>query len=279
MPHARQEPPVGAVGEREALLERSEHLSALDAALNEVIAKSKGRLVLIGGEAGVGKTSLLREFCDRSPDSVRVLWGACEALLTPGPLGPLFDVAEVTRGELEELVSTGARPHEVTSALLRELGSRRATVLVLEDLHWADEATLDVVQLLGRKVETISTLVLASYRDDELDGGHPLRVVLGELATARAVTRLDLSPLSADAVGLLAAPHGVDAEDLYRRTGGNPFFVTEALAAEAQELPRTVRDAVLARARRLNPAARTLLDAVAVAPPQAPMWLLEACAA
>jgi predicted ATPase len=179
MPRARQEPSVSAVGARDDLLERSQHLSALDAALNDVIAESTGRLVLIGGEAGVGKTSLLREFCGRSPESVRVLWGACEALLTPGPLGPLFDVAEVTRGELEELVSTGARPHEVTSALLREIGSRRATVLVLEDLHWADEATLDVVQLLGRKVETVSTLVLASYRDDELDSGHPLRVVLG----------------------------------------------------------------------------------------------------
>jgi DNA-binding CsgD family transcriptional regulator len=260
------------------LLERSAQLSALGESLDTVIAETRGRAVLIGGEAGVGKTALIREFCDQRRDSARILWGACDGLLTPGPLEPLFDVAEVTRGELEELVTTSARPHEVVAALLRELAGGRVTILVLEDLHWADEATLDVLTLLGRKVETVAALVLGSYRHDELERDHPLRIVLGELATARATSRLELSPLSTEAVGRLAKPYGVDADDLHRRTNGNPFFVTEALAAGTEELPATVRDAVLARASRLNPRARSLLDAVAVVPPQAEVWLLEVVA-
>ena len=185
MPGARREPAAAAADGRGVLLERSDQLAALGASLDGVVAEGAGALVLVRGEAGVGKTVLLQAFCDERRASARVLWGACEALLTPGPLGPLFDVAELTRGALEELVSSGATPHEVTAALVRELAHGRATVLVLEDLHWADEATLDVLRLLARKVQTVPALVLVSYRDDELDRAHPLRVVLGELATAR----------------------------------------------------------------------------------------------
>jgi DNA-binding CsgD family transcriptional regulator/tetratricopeptide (TPR) repeat protein len=275
MPNGGQEPAASAF-ERGELLERSDQLSALADSLDVVIAEAAGALVFVGGEAGVGKTVLLQAFCDQKRASARILWGACEALLTPGPLGPFFDLAEVTRGELEELVSSGARPHEVTAALIRELAGGRATVVVLEDLHWADEATLDVLRLLARKVEAIPALVLASYRDDELDRAHPLTLVLGELATARAVTRLEVAPLSADAVGELAEPHGIDAQDLYRETNGNPFFVTEVLAVGTREIPHTVRDAVLARVARLSDPARSLLEAIAIATPQAEVWFLEA---
>jgi DNA-binding CsgD family transcriptional regulator/tetratricopeptide (TPR) repeat protein len=276
MPNGGQEPAANAFDERGELLERSDQLSALADSLDVVIAEAAGALVFVGGEAGVGKTVLLQAFCDQRRASARILWGACEGLLTPGPLGPFFDLAEVTRGELEELVSSGARPHEVTAALIRELAGGRATVVVLEDLHWADEATLDVLRLLARKVEAVPALVLASYRDDELDRAHPLTLVLGELATARAVTRLEVAPLSADAVGELAEQHGLDAQDLYRETNGNPFFVTEVLAAGTQEIPHTVRDAVLARVARLSDPARSLLEAIAIATPQAEVWFLEA---
>ena len=260
------------------LLERSDQIGALAESLEAVIAEASGRLVLVGGEAGVGKTVLLRAFCDALPDSTRVLWGACEGLLTPGPLGPLFDLAETTRGELEELVSREARPHEVVAALVRELAGGRPTVVVIEDLHWADEATLDVLRLLARKVQAVPALVLASYRDDELDRAHPLTLVLGELATAHSVSRLEVPPLSADAVGALAEPYAIDIDDLHRQTRGNPFFVTEVLAAGTGEIPRTVRDAVLARVARLSEPARLLLEAIAIATPQAEVWLLEALA-
>jgi DNA-binding CsgD family transcriptional regulator/tetratricopeptide (TPR) repeat protein len=260
------------------LLERSDQLSALADALAPVGAEAAGTVVFVGGEAGAGKTVLLQAFCDERRGAARILWGACDGLLTPGPLGPLFDVAEATGGELEELVSREARPHEVTAALIRELAGGRATILVLEDLHWADEATLDVLRLLARKVHAVPALVLASYRDDELDRTHPLTLVLGELATTRAVTRVAVPPLSATAVGELAEPHGIDPEHLYRQTNGNPFYVTEVLAAGTPDIPPTVRDAVLARVARLSEPARGLLEAIAIATPQAEIWLLEALA-
>jgi DNA-binding CsgD family transcriptional regulator len=260
------------------LLERARELSMLGECLEAVQRRSRGRVLLIGGEAGVGKTALLRRFRDDCPGGARFLWGACDALFTPRPLGPFVDIAESTGGELEELMETGARPYEVAAALMRELRTRSPTVLVLEDVHGADEATLDVLRVLARRVEALPALVLASYRDDELDRGHPLRLALGELATGEATGRMKVAPLSAAAVAKLAEPLGVDAEKLYRKTSGNPFFVTEALAAGADEIPHTVRDAVLARAARLSPAARTLLDAVAVVPPQAELWLLESLA-
>ena len=270
---------VSSPAEGSELFERSRHLAALDESLTAVLTSSRGRLVLAGGEAGVGKTALLGRFCEEHGGPARVLWSACDALFTPRPLGPLLDVAEVTGGELEELVESGARPHEVAAALMGELRTRAPTILVIEDLHWADEATLDVLKLLARRIEGLRVLVLASYRDDELDRAHPLRLVLGEFASGQAVERLKLEPLSPVAVATLAEPHGVDAEELYRKTEGNPFFISEVLAAGEGAIPDTVRDAVLARAARLSPAASKLLEAAAVVPPPVELWLLEALAA
>jgi DNA-binding CsgD family transcriptional regulator/tetratricopeptide (TPR) repeat protein len=256
------------------LLERSAPLDALREAL-DVARSGSGRLVLVGGEAGGGKTALVRAFLEREP-SVRALHGACDALFTPSPLGPLLDVAEQVGGALEKLVARDTRPHAVAAELVRELRASGPTILILEDLHWADEATLDVLRLLGRRIGTVPALVIATYRDDELDVAHPLRIVVGELGTGPAVERLRVEPLSLQAVEELAAPHGVDVEELYRRTCGNPFFVTEALASGEVTVPPTVRDAVVARAARLTPEARSLLEAVAIALPPVELWLLEA---
>jgi predicted ATPase len=121
--------------------------------------------------------------------------------------------------------------------------------------------------------------VIATYRDDELELRHPLRVVLGELATTRGIERCELPRLSLEAVATLAGPHGFDAEELYRRTAGNPFFLTEVLAGGERDIPPTVRDAVLARTARLSATAAALLGAVSVARPHAELWLLEALAA
>jgi len=256
-----------------ALLERSGDLARLEAALTDVGKSGHGRMLLVGGEAGVGKTSLLREFCDGQP--ARILWGACDAMFTPRPLGPFFEIGETLGGELRELVSSEAKPHEVTAALLAELGGRRPTVVVLEDLHWADEATLDVMRLVARRVDGVPALLLASFRDDELDRAHPLRLVLGELG---ATERLTVQRLSRDAVAELAEARSVDPASLYGRTEGNPFYVTEVLATGGEQIPATVRDAVLARAARLDAGAQALLEAVAVVPPQAELWLLEGIA-
>jgi DNA-binding CsgD family transcriptional regulator/tetratricopeptide (TPR) repeat protein len=266
---------AGASG---VLLERTAELSTLADGLEAVARSGRGQVVLVGGEAGVGKTALVRRFRDEHRRSARVLWGACDPLFTPSPLGPLRVVAEETGGELDEVLARGVMPHAVVTALARELRARAPTVFVLEDAHWADEATLDVLRLLARRVETVPALVVATYRDDELDRAHPFRVLIGELATSRTVGRMRLLRLSPAAVAQLAQPHGVDAEELYRKTAGNPFFVVEALATGAEGIPDTVRDAVLARAARLSPAAGEVLEAVAVVPPRAELWLLEALA-
>jgi DNA-binding CsgD family transcriptional regulator len=259
------------------LLERGESLSLLADLLDGVRAGSEGRLVLVGGEAGVGKTALLRRFCEMQGEAVRVFWGACQPLRTPRPLGPLVDVAEAIGGTLEDLVAEAGRPHDVAVALLQELRGRPPKVLVLEDVHWADEATLDVLAVLAGRVGSAPVLVLASYRDDELDRSEQLRFVLGELV--RRPGRVKVEPLSPAGVAALSEPYGIDGQGLYARTGGNPFFVTEVLAAGGGErIPDTVRDAVLARAARLSAPARRLLDAVAVVPGEAQLWLLEALA-
>jgi DNA-binding CsgD family transcriptional regulator len=261
----------------DALLERALELSALGDSFETVRRGSRGQVLLVGGEAGVGKTSLLRRFCGESAASGRVLWGSCDPLFTPRPLGPLLALGDESSGALSVAVET-AMPYEVTTALADELRARAPAVFVLEDAHWADEATLDVFRLLARRVETVPALVVVSYRDDELDPAHRLRLVLGELGADRSIVRLRLDRLSPEAVAELARPYQVDADELYRKSAGNPFFVVEALAAGTDGIPDTVRDAVLARAARLSPDATTLLEAVAVVPQHAEVWLLEALA-
>jgi DNA-binding CsgD family transcriptional regulator/tetratricopeptide (TPR) repeat protein len=269
----------GALGlDGAELLERSGQLAELADRLSDVTGGAHGAVVLVRGEAGIGKTALLRQFCGSVGRSVRVLWAACDPLFTPRPLGPLLDIARTTGGELQAQLDRGAQPHDVAAALMSELASPAPSVLVLEDLHWADEATLDVVRLVGRRARGIPVLLVVSYRDELVHRAHPLRLVLGELAGDGPVKRLELRGLSPAAVATLAASSSVDPDLLFDRTGGNPFFVTEALAAGSDGVPSTVRDAVLARAARLGPAARTVLDAVAVVPQRTEVWLLEAMA-
>jgi DNA-binding CsgD family transcriptional regulator/tetratricopeptide (TPR) repeat protein len=259
------------------LLERSAELESLSSGLAAAEAGPGGRLVLLAGEAGMGKTALLREFC-QDAGRARVLWGACDALHTPRPLGPLLDIAADAGGQLGAVVDEGASPSEVVAALTSDLRRHQPTILVIEDLHWADEATLDAIRLLARRLDSLPALVVVTYREDEIDRTHPVRLLLGHLAGSRVVARVSVPALSLEAVEALAAGKDVDVELLHQRTGGNPFFVTEALASDGAPVPETVRDAVLARAARLDDPARALLDAVAVVPPRAELWLLEALA-
>lgn len=233
------------------LLERDSLLAELDA-----LRAEGGKLVFVGGEAGVGKTALVRAFADRAGD---VLAGSCENLAAPTPLGPFLDVG-LEPGE----------PRNVATAALRRGGT-----LLLEDVHWADGASLDVLRILGRRVHGTDLLVVATYRDDEVTGEHPLRVVLGELASATGVARVSVPRLSLEAVRALAERYDADADGIHRLTLGNAFYVTEILAAGGNRLPETVRDAVLARVALLDAPARRLLDAVAVMPGRAEVELLE----
>jgi predicted ATPase/DNA-binding CsgD family transcriptional regulator len=245
------------------LLERTPQLTELAGHLEEA-SRRHGLLVLLGGEAGVGKSVFVQHFAQAAKETARVLIGMCDPLSTPRPLGPLLDIAAVMGTELERLIESDSREQVFRSFLATLQRAPRPTVAVFEDVHWADEATLDLLRFLGRRLHTTRTLLVATYRDDEVGPKHPLKKVIGDLATSGAVRRLTLSPLSESAVRMLAKGATVDPGELHRQTGGNPFFVTEVLAAGGHGIPPTVRDAVLARAARLSPEGRVALDAAAV---------------
>ena len=248
---------------RVALLERKTALDALDEVAGQA-RSGEGRLVLLEGEAGVGKSTLLEQFACDLPDS-RVLSGACDGMFTPRPLGPLFDIAQQVRGRLHSLCRADASREQLFDALLTELCEPGPLpVVVIEDVHWADEATLDLLGFLARRIREIAVLLIVSYRNDELADTHPLRIALGHLAVQRCTRRLPLAPLSAQAVRMLAAGRGVDPGELYRITGGNPFYVREVLEAGLGAVPSSARDVILARAARLGPKARQTLEAAAL---------------
>jgi predicted ATPase len=176
------------------LLERGPALAGLARELDEVMT-GHGRLVFVEGEAGVGKTAVLRHFLAIRGHPARALWGACDPLFSPRPLGPFLDVAEELGGELSRTIESGAKPYDVAATLRRELAAApEPTILVLDDMHWADEASLDVLRLVTRRVETLPVLVLAGYRGHEVGLAHGLRLVMGELASSRAVQRLHVEP-------------------------------------------------------------------------------------
>src|SRR6267378_1876883 len=147
------------------LLERDRYLAELAEWL-AAVGEHGGCIALVGGEAGIGKTVLLQEFSKRQRD-VRVLWGACDALYTPRPLAPLHDIVRQIQGALPAAINSGANRDVIFAATLDEL-ERAKTLVVFEDLHWADEATLDLLKYLGRRIRSTRTMLAVTYRDEEV---------------------------------------------------------------------------------------------------------------
>ena len=258
----------------EVLLEREAQLAALASYAGEA-RKAQGRLVLVAGEAGVGKSALVEQLQRDLPDA-GWFWGACDGLFTPRPLGPLFDIAAKLGGELLELCRADAPREELFGALLRQVSEPdELHVVVVEDIHWADEATIDLLRFLGRRIRDATVLLIATYRDEGLAAADPLRIALGDLATQRSVRRVSLAPLSEGAVQILAGDRGPDAAALYRLTGGNPFYLTEVVASGMGEVPASAREAVLARVSRLSASAREVLDVAALIGARVDFPLLE----
>jgi DNA-binding CsgD family transcriptional regulator len=260
------------------LVERSDFLALLERCLVEA-GTDGGRIALVAGEAGIGKTSVLRAFARTRPKQT-VWWGACDALQTPHPLAPLLDIARERRPRFAAALD-GPRA-VLFEAVLDEL--RRPTepmLVVVEDAHWADDATLDWLKHLGRRIERTRALLAISYRDDEVTATHPLRRVLGELPVA-ARTLLAVPRLSPSAVETLAQRAGRRADGVHAATRGNAFFVTELLrdASEPRPaVPASVQDLVLARFARLGAGARALLQAASVVPGRVERSLIERVAA
>ena len=257
------------------LLERDKQLAQLTR-WHEVSATREGSVVLVTGEAGIGKTAVVSEFIRRRGDAIRVLWGACDPLSTPQPLGPLPDVSRQVGGALLEAMAQGTNRERIFAATVDVLErSGKPVVLVMEDMHWADDATLDLMKYLGRRIGRTRALLIATYRTDEIHARHPLQVAVG-LLPGETVKRLTLTALSEAAVAELAQTLGRPAAGLYAATGGNPFYLTELLAAPPGEVPSSVRDAVIARVARLSPEARRVAELVAAVPGHTEPWMIQA---
>jgi len=247
------------------LLEREDLIAALERHLGEA-AHGEGSLVLIAGEAGAGKTSLIREFVASLDDSTLVIEGACDPLTTPRPLSPIYDFAADTESGLTDLATSSLTPIEMFQEVLDRLrASIRPVVMIIEDAHWADEGTLDFLRFIGRRAAGIGATVLVSYRDDEVGPDHPLTAVLGQLVPLETTSRMVVPALSVTAVQTLSRDRALDFKRLHRITGGNAFFVTEVLAA-GDDLPANVQDAVLSRVALLDPDARRVVEGVSIAP-------------
>ncbi|MDQ1744630.1 MAG: hypothetical protein QOE23_2969, partial [Pseudonocardiales bacterium] len=256
------------------LVERDDLLASLTA-LVEQAAAGHGGLVFLGGEAGVGKTSLAAALAEAAGTLLAVRRGGCDNMTTADALGPLIDAVP----ELGAVIEDEAELNRLR--LFRRLSAELTTtptLLLLEDVHWADEATLEILRFLGRRIDGMPLLVVATFREDEVVGSHPLTVVLGDLATAPGVRRMQLPPLTEAGVARLveAAGSPLDAAEVHRSTDGNAFYVSEVLATGEQSLPATVRDAVLARASRLSAGARQVLAAAAVLGQRAELEVLVA---
>ncbi|AZO01238.1 helix-turn-helix transcriptional regulator [Mesorhizobium sp. M9A.F.Ca.ET.002.03.1.2] len=258
------------------LLERQTQLKQLDGLLAEA-AGGRGRVVALAGEAGAGKTALVEAFVGRVGQGARILRSACEDLSVPDPLGPLYDLARDAQWALPQAIDQrqGQKLPLFSDALEIFEAKAGPSLLVIEDLHWADDATLDFVRFLGRRIVNTHILLLLTARTDRSEGQMRVRRALGEIPASSAV-RIEVPLLSEAAVLSLAEMAGRDGDAIYRATAGNAFYVTELLSAENGTLPpASVRDAVLARAERLSAGARSMLDAVSVFPRRADGWALQ----
>ncbi len=254
------------------LLERDDDLASLGARWRRA-SDGRGGMVVVSGESGAGKTTLVQAFARDLAPPAPVLWGACDPLSTPRPLGPLHDVADELGDPAASLLQGAGQSYDIFQAVHERLRARPC-VLVLDDLHWADQGTIDLLRFLLRRLHRTSSLVVGTVRRDEVGAGHPLRALLGDVARSPDAGSVELAPLSVDAVRELIADRALDAPSLHRLTGGNAFYVAEMLDHEGDELPGTVRDAILARTAGLDEEAHGVLDLLTCAPESIPDRLL-----
>lgn len=247
------------------LVERERFLNVLQSQF-ENVSRGEGHCVFISGEAGIGKTSLTSAFCRAVKDTARIYHGTCDALFTPRPLAPLYDIMLQLRHDFSEKhYDVTDRTAFFTSVFHELRNQREASVVVFEDVHWADDATLDFIKFLARRITQLRALCIFTYRDDEIHYGHHLRNTLGQL-NRDSFTRIQLPPLSREAVDKMAAERGYRGEDVYSISGGNPFYVTEILASYSPGIPDNIRDSVLSVYNKLEEKAKLVWQILSVLP-------------
>ncbi|MGH3484409.1 MAG: ATP-binding protein [Nocardioidaceae bacterium] len=258
------------------VLEREREVSVLAAAARDA-AGGAGSVVLVYGEAGIGKSTLVTAVWPGLPAEGRMLVGHCDDLSTPRTLGPFRDLVGSVGPRLSAVLPRDAAHDAVLTELRAELDrGGRPTVLVVEDVHWADDATLDALRFLVRRIDAIPAVLVLTYREEELTPEHPFQLLLGDVAAAKRVHRLPLPRLSAAAVEQLSAGRDVEPAHVFEVTAGNPFFVQEVLAAGGDHpVPATVVDAVRARVRRLDTRSQEVMEQLAVIPAVADRSLVD----
>lgn len=252
--------------------EREQELGVLAACSTDARA-GHGGLVIVSGESGAGKTSFVETFLERTSDESRVLWGMCDPLSTPRPLGPIHDMAGHFGEATQRSLRGDHHPHETFAAVFEELRTV-PSVLVIDDLHWADQAVVDLLRFILRRIRNTKSLVIGTVRDDDIGISHPMRGLLGDVARSTSATSLELPPLSLGAVTELVGARPIDPVWLHRITSGNAFFVVEMLDHAGNDLPTTVRDAILSRTVDLGVDEWDVLYLLACAPGSIPDDLL-----
>jgi DNA-binding CsgD family transcriptional regulator/tetratricopeptide (TPR) repeat protein len=185
----------------------------------------------------------------------------------------LLDVRDRLGAEARALIEGQGQAHEIYVAVYEQFRASPC-IFVVDDLHWADQGTVDLLRFLLRRIATTSAFVIGTLRPDEIDPSNPLRMLLGDVARSPDAVTFDLRPLSMAAVSALVDDRSIDPARLHELTGGNPFFVEQMLDHDTEDLPATVRDAILARTVDLDDEARDLLDLMVSAPEAIPDRLL-----
>ena len=162
------------------LTERDHELGELQARADDARV-GRGGMVLVCGESGAGKTSFVEAFVERWVRDERVLWGACDPLPTPRPLGPIHDLAHRLAPATRAVLEQSDQPYDIFAAVYDDLRTA-PSVLVLDDLHWADQGTIDLLRFVLRRVSQTRSLIIGIVRDDEVGVTHPMRALLGDVA-------------------------------------------------------------------------------------------------
>jgi len=256
------------------LVERDGFLTLLQTHFKN-ISEGEGHCVLVCGEAGIGKSALVKVFCKEQKENCNIYLGVCDSLFTPRPLAPLYDVMWQVNKDLVQNSHDIEQRSALFTGFFRELlDQKEKIIIVFEDIHWADEATLDFIKFFVRRIQQLPCLFILTYRDNEIHSQHPLRSVLGHLPPD-SFTQLKLAPLSRNAVEKMAAEKGYSGEDVYNISAGNPFYVNEILASYSKGIPDNIKNAVLSTYNSAKENTKLIWELLSVIPSSFEIKYLE----